>query len=323
MNQRRLECFLAVVDELHFGRAARRMGMTQPSLSAQIRALEEEMGVVLLERSSRRVEVTQAGRALADGARSVLVEMDRVFATTRDVAAGRTGRLTIGSVGAGFNGILAPVLRRLQVELPNLQVTLRQDSSSLHQVQAIADRTIDVGILRTARPHSAVTTELLYKESFIVYLPSGHPLARSEQPLKLAQLANERFVTWPRELGPEFHDSITRYCLAAGFSPTGPATGYTTEAQLSLVAAGLGISFQAASNANLQRAGVVAMPLGEDDMVTELFVAYPATRPTPATTAFLRLAKEAVKVGRFGTPPHDGQWPAAMSDRVPSRASRP
>ena len=96
MNQRRLECFLAVVDELHFGRAARRMGMTQPSLSAQIRALEEEMGVVLLERSSRRVEVTQAGRALADGARSVLVEMDRVFATTRDVAAGRTGRLTIG-----------------------------------------------------------------------------------------------------------------------------------------------------------------------------------------------------------------------------------
>lgn len=297
MNLRHLRSFLVLAEDLHFGRAAKRIGIAQPSLSQQIRALEDDLGVVLLTRTSRVVELSAAGEALVEGARTICGEADRARATVRDVMDGRSGRLVVGSVGAGFNGLLVPVLRRLRLDAPDLRITLRHLPSAPRLLRQLQHGLLDLALLRGAPTLPGMRARTLFDEPFIAYLPDHHRLAHGTGDLALGDLRDEPFVLWPREVGPAYYDTVIAGCRRRGFTPTIGAEGDSLEAQLCLVAAGSGVSVQAASNATLQRAGTVVRRLRADDLRCTLDIAYIAHRNAAAVETFLDQATAAITNG--------------------------
>ncbi|SEE85115.1 LysR family transcriptional regulator [Ruania alba] len=295
MDIRQLRYFIATAEELHFGRAAARLGVSQPLLSQQIRTLEQEFDVVLLERTSRRVELTPAGVALLDGARAVAGEIDRTRDAVRDVATGRGGRLTVGSVAAGFNGVLVPILRRLRVESPELDVTLRLQPSSARLLRQIRDGTLDVALLRGAPATAGVTVHGLYDEPFVTYMPIGHRLAKDgSTAMALSELADEPMVLWPRSMAPQFHDVIVGGCLKSGFHPNVVSEEQSLEAQLALVAAGFGVSLQPASNAQLTRLDLTTRLIEPETLRCGMDVAYAVNRRPAALDTFLAIARDVI-----------------------------
>lgn len=292
MELRQLTYFLVLAEELHFGRAAARLDISQPSLSQQIRSLERELDAVLLERTSRRVKLTPAGAALLDGAKTITAEIHRTEDAVRDVTAGRRGSLTIGSVPAGFNGILVPVIRRLRREAPELRVSLRPNENNPALLQLVRQGDLDVALLRGAAETPGLTIEPLFEEPFIAYLPRDHRLANETGDLSLLQLADEPLVLWSRGGGPHFYDNVIASCVGHGFNPRIIAEEDSLEAQLAMVAGGLGISLQAASNAVLTRTDLVIRHLVPGDMRCTLDFAYSKGRRSAAVDTFRRVAAD-------------------------------
>ncbi|GIH19865.1 LysR substrate-binding domain-containing protein [Rugosimonospora africana] len=249
-----LTSFLEVAQRLHFGHAADRLGMTQPALSHQIRRLERQIGAALFARTSRQVTLTAAGAAFVPQARRVLVELERAVAHCRSIAAGGTGHLRIGSIGAALNSVTPGLVRRLYERLPGLAIQLTQLDTP-PQLAALRAGELDLGVVRSADPATGVTLFDLFAEPMMLALPAGHRLA-TKPLLTGADLRDEAFILWPRATNPLFHDQVLGYCQAAGFSPRTAMEGADIETQLGLVSAGIGVSPQPASFSNLARSGV-------------------------------------------------------------------
>ncbi|MCH1866378.1 LysR substrate-binding domain-containing protein [Nocardioides sp. CFH 31398] len=260
LDTRRLRVFLAVADELHFSRAAARLHLSQPALSQQVRLLERDLGVALFTRTSRQVGLTLAGEALQQAAPRVLHEADRAVEAAQQAAHGVTGRITIGSVRTGLASVLPAVMRAFTVDHPRVRFDLVHMDTAL-QLRALADRSIDVGIVRAAAPTPGLVVEPLVSEPLMLALPAGHALAGPGSPIDPAALADELFVSWPRHLGVEFSDIVVAYCRGHGFSPDVVSEGGDIDTQLALVAAGFGVSLQPAFYASACPAGVVFRPL--------------------------------------------------------------
>jgi DNA-binding transcriptional LysR family regulator len=264
MELRHFRYFVAVAEELHFGRAAARLNMAQPPLSQQIRQLEEELGVTLLRRSRRRVELTDAGQAFLAGARTTLAEADQAAAAARRAATGEMGRLAIGFVGSGAYSVLPEMLGAFRRQFPDVELVLRQ-ATTAQQVSSLRAGRLDVGLLHLPLGDDGLTCRTVLREPLVVALPDGHPLAVQDI-VPFTSLAAAAFVMFPRHLGPGLYDRIIGACQQAGFIPRVVQEAANMETITALVAAGLGIALTPASVRHLRRPGVVYRSLSNSPM---------------------------------------------------------
>ena len=292
---RQLRVFLTVASELHFSRAAARLHVSQPALSQQIRTLEKALGATLFDRTSRSTELTPAGRVLLDAAPRVLFEAERARTRVGQAADGAAGLLVVGSVGTALASIAPRILRTVRGRFPELQLEVSQYDTAAQMV-AIAEERLDVGLVREAAPTATVVVEELVSEPLLVVLPGDHRLATRDA-VDAAELAGEPFVLWPRPLGAPFFDILTGYCREHGFSPRIVAEGADIETQLSLVAAGIGVSLQPSYYANLRPPGVEFRPLAGGAPRVALQVAWRRRDRSPAVAHFVEAARECAGAG--------------------------
>jgi DNA-binding transcriptional LysR family regulator len=270
MELRHLRYFVAVAEHGHVTRAAESLGIQQPPLSQQIKALEDELGVQLLRRKPRGVELTDAGTAFLERARAILGEVDRAFASTRRTARGEEGRVVVGfTSSAPFHPFVPRVIRMFREASPHVSLVLEESGSS-DLVQGLHSEMIDAAFIRS--PVADVVDLLvqpLLDERMLVALPTGHALAsRANAPLALAELANHTFILYKRPGAPGLYDSIIAACRGAGFSPRVGQEAPRIVSTLNLVAAGLGVSIVPESLRRLQMDGVVYRELADDAHLT-------------------------------------------------------
>jgi DNA-binding transcriptional LysR family regulator len=288
---RHLRYFAAVAEELHFGRAARRLGMAQPPLSQQIGRLEEMLGCALFTRRPR-VALTPAGEVLLGVARRSLAQVAQGVETTRRAGRGEAGVLTVGFAASVMLAPLPAVIRAFRDRHPGVELRLRELSTSA-QVQALADGTIDVGFLREPAPDPEIACEPLVREPFVAVLPPAHPLA-GRRGIPLDELAEEPFVHFPREVAPTLHDQVMALCRQAGFSPRVVQVAQEWLTIVGLVEAGLGVSLAPASFRRLRWGGVRYVPLSPRGMLTTIALCRPRGVPSPTVDNFLRVVRETV-----------------------------
>jgi DNA-binding transcriptional LysR family regulator len=258
MELRHLRYFIAVAEEGHITRAAERLGMQQPPLSQQIKAMEQELDVQLFLRKPRGVELTEAGRALLEDARAMLAHLDRALETTRRTARGEQGRISIGMTPtAPFHPLVPRAVRAFREAFPLVSITL-EESLSQGLLNRLRDEQMDVAFIRNAVSDSAglMITPLL-DEIMVVALPSGHALAqgKGDKTLELRSLASETFILYGPP-GSGIYDRTIAACQAAGFSPRVGQLAPRITSTLGLIAAGLGISFVPISMQRMSMDGV-------------------------------------------------------------------
>jgi DNA-binding transcriptional LysR family regulator len=290
MDTALLASFLEVARHLHFGRAADSLDLTQPALSHQIRRLERQLDVPLFERTSRQVHLTPAGHALVPQARRILTDLERAVFHVRAVAAGGAGQLKLGSIGAALGSITPHLVQGIRECLPGLAVQVTQMDSPV-QLAALHAGELDFGIVRSAGPVTGVDVEDLFCEPMILAVPQDHGLAEREL-LSAADLREEQFVLWPRVASPLFHDQVLTYCRQAGFQPQVAMEGTDIETQLGLVSAGVGVSPQPASFANLRRRGVAFRSLDGAPRTT-VQLAWRAAPPPARLATAIEIARRA------------------------------
>lgn len=259
MELRHLRYFLAVAEELHFGRAAEHLHIVQPALSKQIAALEKELGVRLLERTKRRVELTEAGRAFLEDARNVIAQADLAADRARSAGRGERGVLVVGFIPPALNSVLPPALNRYRDEHPDVRLVLRELTNRAAIDGVLAGR-IHVSFVRVPFEDHGLCCEPVHEESVVLALPSDHPLAALDA-VPLSALCDEAFVMIPRAQEPELHDYYIALCQEAGFSPHIVHEVSATLVGVGLVASGVGVAFVPSSTRVMARAGVVYRPL--------------------------------------------------------------
>ena len=296
MELRHLRYFIAVAEEGHITRAAERLGMQQPPLSQQIRALERELGVQLLRRKPRGVDVTEAGRALLADARAILAHIDHAFTTTRRTARGELGRLVVGfTSSAPFHPFVPRVIRAFRDTAPDIALTL-EESGTTELIEDLRHERVDAALIRTQVSDLAgLTVNPLLEEAMLLALPATHPLAKgaTDGPaLPLAALAAETFVVYRRHSGPGLYDAIIAACHAAGFSPHIGQEAPRIVSTLNLVAAGLGLALVPASLQRMQMDGVAYRRLrGTPQPRAPLLLATRRADTSPVLRRFLDLVK--------------------------------
>jgi DNA-binding transcriptional LysR family regulator len=300
MDLRHFRYFAAVAEELHFGRAAARVRVAQPALSRQIRDLEAELGLRLLERDRRRVSLTAAGAVFLTEIRRLLGQVDRAVEIARRAARGEQGSLGIGYVPAVAYSALPDIVRAFRRRLPDVEIQLHE-MSPVQQVEALLAERVDVGFLRGPVNEPALGADTVLEEALVAALPSGHPLGAHKR-LGLAMLAKEPFVLPARSRGPGFHDQILAMCRTAGFSPRVVQEGSQTDA-ISLVASGAGVAIVPTSLRVIRRAGVVYRPLRERP-VTQLVMVWRKGAPSPVLHVFLDMVR---RLGRRGIRPRSSR----------------
>ncbi len=262
MELRHLRYFLAVAEEGHITRAAQRLGMQQPPLSQQIRALERELQVQLFHRRPRGVELTDAGRALQRDSVALLAGLERACETARRAARGEQGQLCLGVTSTSpFHPLVPRVLRAFNAACPEVALTLEEGLSN-ELIERLGDGRLDVAFVRVAAGAGGLAFLPLLEEPMVLALPAGHPLADGDASIAVKRLQAETFIL-AGPPGTGLHDAIIEACRAVGFSPRVGNLGAATQqaprisSTLSLVAAGLGITCVPASLMRLDMEGVV------------------------------------------------------------------
>jgi DNA-binding transcriptional LysR family regulator len=293
MELAQLRGLVTLAEELHFGRAAARLRISQSALSQQLHRLEDEFEVTLVARTSREITLTGVGEVFLSSAQRVVGAADRGIETINEFKAGGLSRLVIGCLSAGANGPLPQMIAAFRSQSPGHVVELRHFADSASQERNLLAGYLDLIVVRSVANDRALVAHQLFEEPFVVYLPECHRLA-SHSSLTLTELAGEPFILWPREIAPSFYDRVIDACRAAGFTPHFEGYGTTLEAQLALVAAGVGITLQAASNQSIERHGVNAIPLESDGPTASLWLAYRRRHHNPVLDVFLQSAPHAV-----------------------------
>ncbi len=290
MELRHLRYFVAVAEELHFGRAAARLHLAQPPLSRQIRALEDEVGTSLLARTNRRVQLTEAGQIFLEGARRTLAQADAALGDARRAARGEIGPLSLGFVGSATYAVLPRLLRAFRAAYPDVELHL-QSLTSREQVASLRERRIDVGLLRPPVDDPSLALRMIVREPLLAVLPEAHPLAGRER-VPLAALACEPFILYRRASGPATYDRIVGVCLQAGFSPTIVQETDEMQTMAGLVAGGLGVALMIAPVGAPRNAGVAYKPLEDATPTWEMSLAWRQDNKTAVVRGFLPICED-------------------------------
>lgn len=271
---RHLRYFLALADELHYGRAAQRLAISQPPLSVAIQQLEAHVGARLFDRDSKGVRLTPAGLAFRGRAQALLNQAEDACVLAREVQAGEVGRLRLGFVGSTlFNG-LSGWLQRFQAQRPKVEVVV-VELNSQDQIDALLAEELDLGLIHTDRLPPALACAPLYREPFLACLPAAHPLAALAQ-IPLAALSEQPFILFSRKGSPDYHARIVEICRQQGFTPRLQHEGRHWLSVVSLVAQGMGVSIVPAAFRQSGMPGAVFRPLAEAIDPSSVFAAWRA-----------------------------------------------
>lgn len=262
MELRHLRYFVAVAEELHFGRAAERLHMAQPPLSQQIKQLETELGVTLLERTTRQVSLTPAGERYLERSRAVLQSVDQANLEATRIADGQVGRVALGFIGSATYSLLPELARELREVFPRIEFDFKGEMLTPVQELGLREGSIDVGILRTPVRDPDVAVEVLRREPLVVALPSEHPLTAQES-VRIKDLRDEPFVTYPGENRSVLADAVMNLAGRAGFRPRAVVQVAETSTMVVFVAAGMGVSIVPESVTDLRLSGVEFRPLAD------------------------------------------------------------
>ena len=272
MELRHLRYFVAVAEELNFTRAAGRLHIAQPPLSQQIRQFEDEIGVRLLDRTGRRVKLTQAGEAVLTEARNTLSQANRIPAIAQRTLQGLGGTLKVGFSSAAAHTILPRVVRSFRSRFSEVKLQLHEMSTE-RQIERLRDASIDVGFVRLPleSPPASLVVKSIFREPLILAIPRGHTLSRSR--LSTSVLADVPFIRFPRHVAPGLYDQIDRICIRMGFRPNVVQEALEIQTTISLVAAGIGVAIVPESVRKLGWRQIVYRQLPQRDM-TEMGMAY-------------------------------------------------
>lgn len=289
MELRHLEGFVAVAEELHFGRAAARLHMAQPPLSQYIRLLERDLGVKLFERNTRSVRLTSAGHSLLEPARRVLAEAAIAQRTVHAASVGEVGRVTVGFAGASSYDAVPRLTRAVTSELPGIELILRGQTYAGEALSRIREGTLDLGFVALPT-HGGISSRVIRVEQLVVALPDTHWLA--DQPtIDLADLANDRFVAFPAARGSAVRDAALQACLNAGFSPIITQEAPDAYNLLTLVGAGVGVAIVVGSAQNIHMEHVVFRPTTGDAPTMPIALAWRSDNPSAALRSVLHVAE--------------------------------
>jgi DNA-binding transcriptional LysR family regulator len=295
MELRHLRYFIAVAEELNFTRAARKLGINQPPLSAQIRHLEKELGTPLFRRHVRGVELTDAGKLLLEQARVILKQVEDATIGVRRRGRGETGRIVVGTSGSYFHPLIVKILGECKARYPSLVIAPEVEVTNIPLL---------IGWLRTGRidacltpppidDSEGLTIEPLIDEDCVIALPRGHALANSGS-ASLASLAKETFVLCYRAFSPTMHDSILAACSRAGFSPKIGQEAAQVVTVIPLVAAGFGISIVPRSFSALHVAGVTYIDIEEDAPRSAIVLVFRRDERSAAVKNVMKVARLAM-----------------------------
>lgn len=291
MDFRQLRSFVAVAEALSFRRAAESLHLAQPALSAQIQQLEEDVGVLLLERDSHHVALTAAGREFLEHSRRMLRAAEEARQTARRASRGETGQLSIGFIAQLSYEWLPKVLSAYHRRFPGVELTLTEMSPVQQVVELLAHR-LDLGIcgVGLSELREELSSTVLSEEDLVAALPWRHPLARQKS-LPLAALAGEGFIF----SGPTYAPNLTAWfiglCRQAGFEPRVVREADRAPSTLNYVAAGFGVSIFPAQIGRLKTPGVRFVPLEIDGVRYPLGAVWHRDNHTPALGQFLKAAR--------------------------------
>jgi DNA-binding transcriptional LysR family regulator len=284
MDLRRLTYFVAVAEELHFGRAAARLNIAQPPLSRQIGQLEADLGVTLFDRSRSQIQLTQAGEALLEGGRDILERIEQTVREVQAIGEGAAGRLRIAFIGSASHGVLPGLIREFRAAYPDVGLAL-STMNNAELKRALIGRHIDVAIARPGLKDDEIRCMRLHEEPLILAVPQESPLAAADE-IRLRELRSETFVLYPRRPRPSFADYILDICQKEGFLPHSQVLAQDYQSAISLVSVGVGISLVPQSVSLSQRHGVVYRP-------------YAGFNPGTAISLNVRLDNQAIHVRNF------------------------
>lgn len=289
VDVRRLRYFIAVAEEMHFGRAARRLNVAQPALSRQIAQLEAALAAPLFDRARSQIKMTQAAEVLLPYAKDILRRIDQAALAARRAAQGGTGLLNIGFVGSATYSILPDILKAYRSAYPKVELMLHaMNTSELRQ--ALVERGIDAAFARPSIRDSEIVNETILTERLIVALPDDDPLAR-EASIPLEALKARAFVLYPRHPRPSFADRIIAICKSSGFVPSVAQETMELQTALGLVAVGVGVSLVPASVERSHRHGVAYRPLAPQAPTTDLSLSFRADNNSPLLNNFRATVK--------------------------------
>jgi DNA-binding transcriptional LysR family regulator len=293
LELRQLRYFVTVADELHFGRAAVRLHMTQPPLSQAIAALEDQLGAPLFVRNRRTVALTPAGAALLPEAKRLLAEAESLPALVRRAAAGEAGRLAIAFITSADYSVLPPFLRRYSERYPDVHLSLHEATSDV-QVEELLRGRIDAGFLIPPLPDRALAQLDYLKvldEPLILCAPAGLALPPGGAPVRLQDLPHLPLIIFPREVSPALHDAILSCWRAAGITPAVGQQAIQMQTIVSLVSAGMGLALVPQSVSNLMRPGVEYRALADPTPRVDTGIAWRRGNPSPVLQGFLELLR--------------------------------
>jgi DNA-binding transcriptional LysR family regulator len=260
---RQLRYFVAVAEERHFGRAAKRLRLSQPPLSAQIKGLEEELGVKLFQRSTRQVALTDAGRTFLERAEGILEAIEEAKEAAKGADEGVRGRLEVGFISSATLGLLPPAIRLFRERFGGVEIELRELTSA-QQIDALYAGEIRVGLVRLPLRAPGLRFEPLQEESFLVALPSGHPLEALES-VPLEAMVDQPLIFFTRQLMPSLHAQIVELFQRVGAFPNVVQHAVHLQTIVGLVASDVGLAILPEPAERLSREGVVYRSLDAPD----------------------------------------------------------
>ncbi|CAM3483957.1 HTH lysR-type domain-containing protein [Bordetella sputigena] len=296
MELRHLRYFVAVAEELHFTRAARRIGIAQPPLTAQIKALESELGVQLFNRQPGRVSLTLPGQVYLEEARAILEHVNRAALRCQLSAQGMVGRISVGfTESASFRPEVTTALQRYRSLYPRVEMSL-EESRTGPLMDALRQGRIDVAFVRLPIGDDRdITFSLLSTEPMMAVVPKGHRLD-GRQSVRLEELSEELFVLYPRSTGSGVPEMVVSACEARGFSPRVVQHAPQVSSTINLVASGLGISIVPACMRGTRSDDVHYISLKDSGLVASLGMAYRSSELSPALRNFVELVLSGVSV---------------------------
>lgn len=293
MELKRLKYFVAVAEELHFGRAAARLDMAQPPLSRQISALEDHLGVQLFDRARSQIRMTQAGEVLLEHARDILARVDSAYRETQLIGSGGAGRLRIAFVGSATHGPFPTVIKSFRMHYPEVELAL-SSMNNADLKRALIQREIDIAVARPSLEDEDFRAEKLHTEPLILALPDNSPFAETDV-VQFADLADQTFIIYPRRPRPSFADHILSVCNEAGFTPADLIEAQDYQTAISLVSVGVGVSIVPSSVAEASRPGVFFRPYNGPNPGTALSVHARIDNRGPHVMNFFELVRKNAK----------------------------
>ncbi|MCV2359715.1 MULTISPECIES: LysR substrate-binding domain-containing protein [Roseateles] len=287
---RHLWLFLAVAEEQNFGRAAKRLGMSQPPLTEQIQVLEQALKAKLFVRSRLGTQLTPVGQAILPAVRKFLLQMEQLELAVQEAIAGQTGMLTIGAISSAMLDVLPPFLERLRQQHPKLTLSVRE-IDTVDAIPALLAGDVDLAFARLEGDlGSDVQTFTMAQDQLLVALPAQHRLARRRR-IALSDLAADSFVMFSRRVSPIFFDRIIALCQASGFSPRILHEVRSVTTQVASVGCGQGIALVPATLKRMAPDSVVFKPLAQMVEVVTTAAAWSSKSTNPALSSALEILK--------------------------------